>query len=425
MFGRRKEIVVIGAGFSGLVAAWRLQKDGYGVTVVEKSQDVGGLIQTESHHLGLIETAANGLLSSSLVEELFEDCKVEVLHPKKTARRRYLAIDGKLFRFPLSIIEALGTLWKIARYRKCPPLAGETLAAWAERAIGKPMADKIVALGVLGIYAADSRGLSANLIVGRFFDPARKRNIPGKIKGTVSAAEGLGQLLGRLRTTLISREVVFKFLSDGAKELAEARRKKVPVVIATSAWSAAEILGVQGGREPRVDPRILALAGVQSIALISATAFFRKAPPKLGYGALFAQRPPHGANDGILGCLQNSEIFEARAVGETPAHSETWILGGASRGAEMIDIDDGKLTEMILEKRDRLIDTCSRENLIEIRLTRWPRAIPLYSPELEALVPILKQDQSGIVLFGNYLGELGLASILETTRDLRRRVEKL
>lgn len=42
----RKKIVVIGAGISGLCAAWRLAKNGFDVEVYEKEPDVGGLAAT-------------------------------------------------------------------------------------------------------------------------------------------------------------------------------------------------------------------------------------------------------------------------------------------------------------------------------------------------------------------------------------------
>lgn len=38
-----KHVVIVGAGFTGLAAAWELAKAGCGVTVVESDSDVGGL----------------------------------------------------------------------------------------------------------------------------------------------------------------------------------------------------------------------------------------------------------------------------------------------------------------------------------------------------------------------------------------------
>ena len=40
------KIVVIGAGISGSVCAWKLAKDGHDVTLVEKGRGVGGRMAT-------------------------------------------------------------------------------------------------------------------------------------------------------------------------------------------------------------------------------------------------------------------------------------------------------------------------------------------------------------------------------------------
>lgn len=403
-----KKVFVVGAGFSGLVAAWRLQKDGHSVVVIEKAARSGGMIATLEHPLGLVETAANGLLASQMVEELFADCGLEIQQPKKSARRRYLAVGGKLLRFPLTFLEAVQSLWRLISIQKNPPLPEEALDAWVTRAVGEPAARKIVAPAMLGIYASDSKDLSANLIAGKYLDSSRPRTRSGRLRGTVSAKGGLETLLKHLRSTLENRGVTFQS-QFGATE-------KSMIVLALPAWEAARFLKSHYSG----DPRIKTLEEVVSIPLLSVTLFLKQRPPKLGFGTLFAQFSVPGENDGILGCLQNSEIFEGRA--NAGVHSETWILGGNLKGNELIDLSDDEVLRRIIEKRDRLIDVKSRENLLGHVTTRWPRAIPHYSTRLEAILPVLQEPHGRVLLFGNYLGNLGLASILESTRDLSETV---
>lgn len=410
-----KEVLVIGAGFSGLVASWRLQKDGFKVTVVEKSDRAGGLIATARNGFGLVETAANGLLSSQLVEELFRDCGLKIQVPKKNAKRRYMAVDGKLSRWPLSAFETVRLAIGVARIRVTSPKSGELLHDWAARAVGDKVATKLIGPAMLGVYAADSSLLSANLIVGRFFDKTKRRNVRGRIRGTVACEGGMGTLMQSLRSLLESRAVVFKLTTEGRTEIEKARSKKVPVVIATSAWEAAELIPS--------DVRHRSLSKVKSIPLATLTLFFTGAPLKRGFGTLFSQSQEVGEPDGILGCLQNSEIFSDRVTGNY--HSETWILGGALTGTQMLNLTDDQIIHLVIAKRERWIDAHSRSKLASATITRWPRAIPLYSPELEKLVPELLKDTGGVVLFGNYLGDLGLASILESTRVLSERVRNL
>jgi len=40
---KNKNVVIIGAGFTGLTAGYELSKKGFNVTIIEKSDEVGGL----------------------------------------------------------------------------------------------------------------------------------------------------------------------------------------------------------------------------------------------------------------------------------------------------------------------------------------------------------------------------------------------
>ena len=44
----KKKVIVVGAGLGGLSAAIRLSADGYDVTVVEKSERIGGKLNIRS-----------------------------------------------------------------------------------------------------------------------------------------------------------------------------------------------------------------------------------------------------------------------------------------------------------------------------------------------------------------------------------------
>lgn len=412
-------VFIVGSGFSGLVAAWSLSRDGFDVTVVDSSSRSGGLIESLEGRYGLVETAANGLLSSALVEELFRDCGLKIHGTKKSAHRRFLCVDSEVTRYPLSLIETLAVIPKFFRLKQLPPQPAETLDEWGLRALGPAMTEKVLSVVTLGVYGCDAKDLSANLLLGRFFDPNRLRNRRGRHQGTVSSKNGLEELLKSLRQRLEQRGVKFVFDSR-AEDIVQKSRSAGPstVILATPAWKAAQILKALSPDDPRID----ALSRVQSIPLVSVTMFYKRAPSRRGFGTLFSQTTPKGEPDGLLGCLQNSEIFENRSI--DGVHSETWILGGLKQGENILAQDDDGIIDLIFKKRDRWIDPESEKNLLEAVVTRWPQAIPHYSTELEQVMPVLKSDQNDILLFGNYLGDLGLASILESTRRLNSRIKK-
>src|ERR1051325_4116263 len=74
MENQHKQIVIIGAGISGLVCAYRLKSLGVDVLLIESSNRVGGVMQTESIDGYLIERGPNSSQGTeelmALVEEL-------------------------------------------------------------------------------------------------------------------------------------------------------------------------------------------------------------------------------------------------------------------------------------------------------------------------------------------------------------------
>ncbi|CQD17810.1 protoporphyrinogen oxidase [Mycobacterium lentiflavum] len=70
-----RRVVVVGAGLSGLTAAYRLQQGGTKVTVLESASRPGGRVQTESHGDYIIDTGPDALTAGyasylKLVEDL-------------------------------------------------------------------------------------------------------------------------------------------------------------------------------------------------------------------------------------------------------------------------------------------------------------------------------------------------------------------
>ena len=100
---------VAGAGLSGLVSAWYLSTLGADVEVLEATARPGGLIGTRVEAHGLVETAANALVCTNDVRELFADLGLELMTPRPESRRRYIVRDGVPRRWPLSPLETAAT----------------------------------------------------------------------------------------------------------------------------------------------------------------------------------------------------------------------------------------------------------------------------------------------------------------------------
>jgi oxygen-dependent protoporphyrinogen oxidase len=389
------KVTVIGAGFSGLATAYYLRKRGLEVEVVDKSKRVGGLISTLECDYGLIETAANGLVNSELVEEMFGDLGLLLTPPRPRARKRYI-FRQRPQRWPLGIFETLAMLtrlcWRFLFGFKngLRPREGETMRQWTERNLGPAALRYLVGPGLQGIYAGDVNRLSAGLILGKFFAPSRaSRKL--SLRGTVAPRKGMGQLIGALRDWLKTNGVAVRLDTE---VVWNPEIKNWRWVIATGASDAAKILSSH--------PAARVLEMIEVSPVVSVTAFFHPLDAGVkGFGVLF----PRGEGVRALGVLVNNEIFEGRSNDR----SETWIYGGAL-DHEVCDFSDPEILSQLM--RDRKIVERGISKPLHYRIQRWPAAIPHYTVNLERLLVSLPEIKNTF-LVGNYLGGLGLGKILE------------
>ena len=99
--------------------------------------------------------------------------------------------------------------------------------------------------------------------------------------------------------------------------------------------------------------------------------------------------------------------------------SETWILGGALDRA-VIDVSDEELIAQVTSEHQRL--TSSRNVPVEVRVTRWRKALPHYTTDLELIINHRAILPGEILLVGNYLGKIGLTRIAEQAKEAATRM---
>lgn len=425
--GMDRRVTVVGAGFSGLASAFYLVRVGYRVEVIEAQERAGGLIATTEFPEGRVESAANGLLNSALVEDLFETVGLAILPTKKSSKRRFIFRDGRPRRWPLGLGATLGLVGFVLRFlfvrKSVQPKEAEPVSVWGARAMGAEASRYTIETALQGIYAGDAAKMSARLIVGRFFglrpkqSAAKLPNRKPKIRGTVSAPEGMGQLIAHMRAYLEKQGVVFRFgqpfsfenggLGSAFKNEGSIPRVDHPVIVATSASAAAQLLA---GTDP---DRSKALSEIELLPVLTTTVFFKRPIESAqGFGCLF---PPTEGKP-MLGVLMNSFIFDGRA---RQGFSETWIFGGAhgaTRTPRLFEMQDQEILNLVDQERS----TCFRaqSERMNYKITRWPTALPHYTVALEKRLPVLLEPRQNVWLVGNYLGQIGLAKILESAAEL-------
>jgi len=389
-----RTIKVVGAGFSGLVTAYYLVKQGFGVRLFESSSRVGGLIGTIHTEHGQVETAANGIRNSARLEALCADVGVPLQTTQSTGRARFI-YRRRPRRWPLTLPDVLRLLSKTAvNAGSLRPRPFETIDAWGQRVIGAGATNYFLSPALGGIYAGDPKRLSASLIfrcASLPHDLTAVKPVRAKQHGTVAPREGMQQLIDALKNYLEQAGVEFSLGQRARAEPGE------PAVICTDARAASEYLS---GIAPEVSHH---LRSIEMLPLITATCFYPRGAQSLnGFGCLF----PRGEGFRARGVLFNSCIFDGRG----PAQSETWILGGAL-DPDVLQLNDDALQQLIAVERQQLHGHPA--DALSVHITRWPKALPHYSTDLERILTTLPPMPREIALVGNYLGRIGLAGIIE------------
>jgi oxygen-dependent protoporphyrinogen oxidase len=393
----RERIQVVGGGFSGLAVSYFLGRAGFQVRLVEETSHFGGLLQTTQTPFGIVERAANAILSNRLVEETATELGIELVPTLPTARKRFIFRRGKPRRWPLSgngTIRFLGeTAPRFLMNRgSFQPQAGESVQAWGYRHLGRDATDYLLIPGLSGVYAGRPEDLSASLILNRFVSGGQKI-AKGRMRGSVAPIRGMGEWARGFRL----------WLELHGMDFAQEAEDGIRTVVALPPHRAADFL------KDKAPTLAAELKQVEMLSLVSVTCFLPDTAPGLeGFGCLFPR------SEGIrpLGLLANEKIFPDRT---SPGwRSETWIFGGAL-DPDAINLTDENLLSSIRQARTAIF---GEDGQIEHSVTsRWPNAIPHYSLSLERA---RFAPDGNYIPFGTYLGDLGLGRVLVRARDLAR-----
>lgn len=380
-----KSALVVGAGLSGLAAAWSLVNRGVAVEVVDAGDEPGGLIHTRHTHDGLVETAANAFVWSDRLAAIASAIGVELLDTSPVSRKRYIFRNGRPRRWPLGPIETLTLAGKAGSsmlMRSAKPRDEETVGEWGRRVVGRAATTWALAPAAQGIYAAPVEKLSAQAIFGR------KR---GKIR-SVAPRGGMGEFMLKLADALRSKGVRIE-----CGVTIDAVDRGTPTIIATSAPAAARLIA------PHAPAIASVLERIEMTSIVTITIFVLPRPddPR-GFGVLF----PRGAGVTAAGALFNSDIFPGRSA----VRSETWIYTGDD--AARVPADDAEaISTCVRLDRQRL--TGRDVEPASWLVTRRLNALPVYGHAVLEASKAAETMPSWLGLTGNYLGQIGVSALLD------------
>jgi protoporphyrinogen/coproporphyrinogen III oxidase len=435
-------VAVIGAGITGLTAAYRLKQRGNRVVVYEAGDRIGGVIKSERRNGYLAELGPNSLSAPSTgVAALLADLGLEkrriTAHPE--AGIRYVVRRGRLVRVPMSPPELLtsrlfSNTAKLAIFGE--PLieatdssVDESVAAFIRRRFNQEVVDYLANPFVAGTFAGDPEQLSLRhampqlqalertqgSLIKAFVQMSKSRRAGGQSgdsSAMTSFPEGLQELVDalggqlspelRLRASVTQVRQTSRGWTVGAAfqtpELYDA------VVYAAPAYSLDEIDLDLAGAE-----RLSTLSSiVHPPVAVLCLGFHRDqvAHPLDGFGFL----TPEVERRRVLGVLFSSTIFPNRAP---EGHVLLTAFVGGSRDPDFVQVDAQTLAARVLDDLRMLLGVQGEPTFRAVQI--WPKAIPQYVlgyGRFKDIADEVERRNPGLLLAGTYRDGVSLGEAI-------------
>jgi oxygen-dependent protoporphyrinogen oxidase len=413
------EVLIIGAGITGLSCAWRLKRLGIETLVVEASKRAGGVIQSERTGGYLIEHGPNSFLPSPETFPLLDESGLSnrVVEGDRHAPR-YICINRSLRKAPLGPMSIPGLMRAVAEpfiFSKSP--ADESIHDFVARRFGREAEERLASPFVTGIYAGNTRNVVMAATFPSFVEMERRYGSvmigmlkTRKPKGTRTGhTSSFDEGMETLPRTLASELQIQYACGDIDIENTGARA----TVVTIPAYRAGPLLRGKyptiAGLLEKVDyaPMVIALATLADSALPK---------PLRGFGFLV----PRTERLHLLGTLFSSALFPGRA----PAGRQllTSFLGGALE-RDVIDWDDDRIWNIVRTELRQVLRTSEAPR--PLRLIRRIHAIPQYNighKRWAAAVKMELASTTGLFLAGSYREGVSVSSCIETGERTARDV---
>jgi oxygen-dependent protoporphyrinogen oxidase len=448
-----KTVAIIGAGITGLTAAFYLKRKGIPVTVYEAGGRVGGVIQSIRKAGFLAEFGPNTILETSpKITQLVHDAGLESrkLATDPKAEARYVVRGRKPVAMPSSQLgiftsELLSAKAKFALVREpfLPPRRDgveESVAEFVVRRLNQEFLDRMVDALVAGIYAGDPYKLSVQQALPRL--KALEDKYGSLIKGQIRGARERKKSgeVARDRASKFSFDEGLQVLPDAlAAQLGESVKLNSPVTKLVRAGNGWRMLTSAGETEhsaviycgaahklPELKMEspspvdFSAFAGIHYPPVTSVVLGFRRedvAHSCAGFGMLI----PRIEGFKILGTIFSSALFPNRA----PAgHVLLSIYVGGERQPELASLPPEKLVELVCEDLRALLGVRGRPVFTHQHF--WPRAIPQYNVgygKFKELMNDIEAKAAGFFLAGHYRDGVSLGDSIVSGCNAVSRVE--
>lgn len=436
----RYDYIIVGGGISGLSVAYNLKKKQKNFILLEKSNRLGGVIQSEKIDGFQIEKGANTVLIRNQETFLiFKDIGIleKLKLPNSSAKKRYILNNQKLIPLPTGPfstffhpITPLSRLikWSFKDYFSQPIQADVTIKNFFTNRFDFFFYENLIFPMVSGIYAGNPDIMSleynfpkifqyvkeyGSIIKG--FQKSPRNHIPDEAKPywnkMFSFDDGLETIIQHLEINL--KGLIQKNQSVKQIEPYEGYWKvftenqileTYQLILSVPAPTTALFLK---GIEDELSQQLI---GIQYVPLIVLhftfpTAIWKR--PLNGFGFLRSEKE----NTSILGCIFNSRIFDHVA----PKGYEliTVMIGGATQ-PDLVNEKIEKLVYKIQKEIKIILNLQKKPDLLHSQ--KWEMAIPEYTMlyhNLEKSLLKFYKRFSNIKILSNFWGGIGVPDCIQ------------
>jgi protoporphyrinogen/coproporphyrinogen III oxidase len=452
------KIVVLGAGISGLTAAYLLDKEGFDVTVLEKKNEIGGSIETLFEKGYLFDRGPNSALETTpLIEQIVNDLKLsdQFVYANRKGNKRYILRNDILHPLPMNpksfiksrLFSRRGKLRLFAE-----PFIGrskdgyyQSIAEFVKRRLGQEFLDYAINPFVAGVYAGNPEDLSVKsafpklyaleekyggLIKGTIKSIKERKNRPEKSKqdakmysfnnGMLVFPKAIADHLGgkvHLNSEVYSIEKISSEYKISYSNSGNSSSITCNYIVSTiPAYSASALFGrfdsVLADHLNKIYyPPVLVLYLAYDIKDIG--------QPLDGFGFLI----PAKEKKSFLGAIWSSVLFPNRA-GEDKA-SFTLFVGGA-RDPEVVNYDKELLIKKVRNEFESLMRIVGEPVFLSYKL--WPKAIPQYNlgyVEHENYFDKFEKENPGILIAGNYREGISVGDCIKNSEKILNKIKNL
>jgi len=437
-------VIIIGAGISGLSAAWHLQKAGIDYCLLESSSQPGGYIQTITQNNCILEVGPNSILCDQEILDFIKEVGAgeELVEASPVSKSRFILKNGKYQKLPdnpPALIKSDFFSWKTKLkiftepFRRSQPVDQETLDHFFTRRFGKEISDYALNPFVTGIYAGDPK----DLLLEETFPTIKEYEVnygsvlKGFIKnkpvrrGSYNFKEGMASLPKAIASGLknISYEhKVTDIIKESNQFIIKGKKSNndsfelvaSQLIITTPTFSTSELI-------KHIYPSLSeALMEVYYPPMAAVHSVYDKKNihyPIDGFGAL----NPAIENQFTSGCIWVSSIFPYK----TPSDKFLFTnFVGGTLNASKTTLPEEELKVKVHQELSRFFEIKGQADFQVV--VKWKQAIPQYNKQIKKVKQLISaKEMNNLHFCCNWLNGVSISDCIKKGKQVAEKITNL